>query len=148
MCFSLFPFPSQYVQQNVYADQQKDGSAQDQIHGAHFHFGVKEIDVAVHSVPDGIYRLFRNALCPHLRKDSPEKVVAQKAGAVGAGQERKRLLQPLREIGDGHIRSADKAVACADNGAYRRNLPLAGEEKVDDAGQDRAEQTQEQNIQQ
>ena len=57
-------------------------------------------------------------------------------------------MQSVGKLGDRHIGAAEKAVASADNSAYRRDLPLRGQEKVDDAGQGAAKQHQKQHIQQ
>ena len=75
-------------------------------------------------------------------------MVAQEAGAVGAGEEGQHLLQSGAEVGDGHVGAADETVAGADDGADSRSLPVRGEPEVDAGGERRAEHGQQEHIQQ
>jgi len=57
-------------------------------------------------------------------------MVAEQALAVGVWQEGEDVPESFSEIGDRHIRSADEAVAGADNGADSGRLPVCREEEV------------------
>lgn len=81
-------------------------------------------------------------------KDAPQGMIAQQGRAVGAGQEGQRLLQPLAKLGNRHIGPAEEAIACADDGSHRGNLPLRGQKQIDDRRQRRAKQHQKRRVQQ
>ena len=146
--FLLFcGFTRKQVHCDVYADEQQDACAQDEVHRRDLDLVAEEIDVAVDAVTDGGDDLCREAETLHLGEAALYGVVADKARTVGTREKAQRLLQSLTKRRHRHVRSADEAVACADYGSDGGCLPVGGQEEVHARGQRSAEHGEQEHIQ-
>ena len=134
------------IQEDVHCHQQGNGGAEDGVHDGDAYGLAEEIEVTVHGILDRYNHFGRNTVVLHFCQRATHGVVTHQGGAVGSREEGDDLLQAFGEGGDGHIRAADKAVACTDDGANGRNLSLRRKEKVDHRGQGCAEADQQHHI--
>ena len=143
-----FAFARDDIHDNVNADEEQGTAAEDGVHGADTDIVSEKAEIAVHAVPNAFHDLGREALVAHCLKHAAHGMIVQKAGAVGAGQEGERLLQTLPKIGDGHICTADEAVARADDGAHCRRLSVGGEKEINAGGKRGAEHGEQEHVKQ
>ena len=81
------------------------------------------------AIGDGAHlgkRLLGETLRLHFLVYPLQGVVSKHGSTVRAGEKGKYLWQPASVLGKGHIRSANKAVARADDRSDRGKLSLAG----------------------
>ena len=74
------------------------GTCGDDIHIAERHLAAEKVQVAVHTVLDGLHHLRREAPIAHLRKDAAHGMIAEQGSGVCTGQEGDDLPQPVGKL--------------------------------------------------
>ena len=93
LCLFLF----QHIQYNVNRNEHGDRAAEDGVHRGDGDLIAEEIEVAVKRVPEGFDNLGGQTVGLHFEKNSAHRVITQKRGSVGSGQEGYYLLKPVAE---------------------------------------------------
>ena len=106
--------------------EEDHGSCRDGVHDRDGDAFSEKVKIEIHAVLHAFQRFVREAEIFHFPENSAHHVVFDERRSVGAGEEGKDSLKPGGKAGNGHVRAADEAVACTDDGAYGGSLPGGG----------------------